>query len=300
MHEATYRGRFAPTPSGPLHFGSLVAATGSYLEAKSRGGEWRLRIDDLDPPRVVPGAVASILHCLEALGFEWDGPVLHQSRRLPAYHAAFHQLRQLGAVYPCACSRREIAKSALPGVAGPIYPGFCRGGLPAGRPARAVRLCVQGMRVEFDDRLLGWQRHDLERESGDFIVYRADGVYAFHLAAAVDDGEQGISDVVRGTDLLESSARQLQLMRLLALPVPRYVHLPVAIDGNGEKLSKQAKAAPVNPMRPLDVLQAVLRFLNQAIPAGLESATLAEFWRHAILHWDLRRVGARLQAPAPD
>jgi glutamyl-Q tRNA(Asp) synthetase len=299
MNQAPYRGRFAPTPSGPLHFGSLVAATGSYLEAKSRGGQWRLRIDDLDPPRVAPGAVASILRCLEALGFEWDGPVLYQSRRLPAYHAALHRLRLLGAVYPCACSRKEMAESALPGIEGPIYPGVCRGGLPPGRPARALRLSVQGMRVEFDDRLLGLQRRDLEREPGDFIVYRADGVYAFHLASAVDDSEQGITDVVRGADLLESSARQLQLMRLLGLPIPRYVHLPVAIDGSGNKLSKQTKAAPVDPMRPLAVLQAVLRFLNQAMPAGFESATLPEFWRQAIMYWDLQRVGARLQAPAP-
>ena len=299
MNQAPYRGRFAPTPSGPLHFGSLVAATGSYLEARSHGGEWRLRIDDLDPPRVAPGAVASILRCLEALGFEWDGPVLYQSRRLPAYHAALHQLRLLGAVYPCACSRKEIAQSALPGDEASIYPGLCRGGLPPGRPARALRLRVQGMRVEFDDRLLGWQRRDLERDPGDFIVYRADGVYAFHLASAVDDGEQGMTDVVRGADLLESSARQLRLMRLLALPAPRYVHLPVATDRSGEKLSKQTKAAPVDLTRPLDVLQAVLRFLNQPMPAELESATLQEFWRQATLGWDLQRVGARLRAPAP-
>jgi glutamyl-Q tRNA(Asp) synthetase len=299
MNQAPYRGRFAPTPSGPLHFGSLVAATGSYLEAKSRGGQWRLRIDDLDPPRVAPGAVASILRCLEALGFEWDGPVLYQSRRLPAYHAALHRLRLLGAVYPCACSRKEIAESALPGIEGPIYPGVCRGGLPPGRPARALRLSVQGMRVEFDDRLLGWQRRNLEREPGDFIVYRADGVYAFHLASAVDDGEQGMTDVVRGADLLESSARQLQLMRLLTLPIPRYLHLPVAIDPSGKKLSKQTKAAAIDPARALDVLHGVFRFLNQAIPAGFESATLPELWRHAITHWDLQRVGARLQAPAP-
>ncbi|HTS54744.1 MAG TPA: tRNA glutamyl-Q(34) synthetase GluQRS [Burkholderiales bacterium] len=299
MNQAPYRGRFAPTPSGPLHFGSLVAATGSYLEARSHGGEWRLRIDDLDPPRVAPGAVTSILRCLEALGFEWDGPVLYQSRRLPAYHAALHQLRVLGAVYPCACSRREIAESALPGIDAPPYPGSCRGGLPPGRHARALRLSVHGMTVEFDDRLLGWQRRDLERAPGDFIVYRADGVYAFHLASAVDDAEQGMTDVVRGADLLESSARQLQLMRLLALPAPRYAHLPIAVDRSGKKLSKQTKAAPVDFARPLAVLRAVLVFLNQAMPPSFESPTLPEFWRQAITHWDLQRVGARLQAPAP-
>jgi glutamyl-Q tRNA(Asp) synthetase len=295
-----YRGRFAPTPSGPLHFGSLVAAAGSYLEAKSHNGQWRLRIDDLDPPRVVPGATASILRCLEALGFEWDGPVLYQSKRLLAYHAALHRLWLAGVVYPCACSRKQIADSALPGVEGPVYPGTCRNAPPPGRPARALRLSVQGARVAFDDLLLGQQRRNLEREAGDFVLYRADGVYSFHLASAVDDGEQGVTDIVRGADLLESSACQIQLLRLLALPVPRYVHLPVAVDQSGEKLSKQTKAAPVDATRPLVILRAVLRFLNQALPDDLDGATVPEFWRYAINRWDLQRIGARLRACAPD
>jgi glutamyl-Q tRNA(Asp) synthetase len=294
-----YRGRFAPTPSGPLHFGSLVAATGSYLEARSRRGEWYLRIDDLDPPRVAPGATESILRCLEALGFEWDGPVLYQSKRAAAYHAALHRLRQLGLVYPCACTRREITDSAVPGVKGPVYPGTCRHSLPPGRPARALRVRVQGMHIAFNDSSLGPQHHDLEREVGDFIVYRTDGVYAFHLASAVDDGEYRVTDVVRGADLLESSVRQIHLLRLLALPVPRYVHLPVAVDQRGEKLSKQTKAAPVDPTHPLAVLQAVLRFLNQAVPDDLGGAGIPELWRYAINHWDLQRVGPRLQARAP-
>ena len=299
MDRNTYRGRFAPTPSGPLHFGSLVAATGSYLEARARCGEWRLRIDDLDPPRVAPGATESILRCLEALGFEWDGPVIYQSKRLGAYHAALHRLCQLGVMYPCACSRKEIADSPIPGVGGPIYPGTCRGSLPLGRAARALRVRVQGMHIDFDDLLLGPQHRDLEREVGDFILYRADGAYAFHLASAVDDGEYGVTDVVRGADLLESSARQIQLLRLLALPVPRYAHLPVAVDHHGEKLSKQTKAAPVDPMRPLVVLQAVLRFLNQPVPDELCGVTLPELWRYAIDRWDLRRVGRRLHASGP-
>ena len=300
MKRAHYRGRFAPTPSGPLHFGSLVAAVGSYLEAKSRGGQWHLRIDDLDPPRVAPGAVESILRCLEALGFEWDGPIVYQSRRVPAYHAALHQLRALGAVYPCACSRKEIAESALPGKESRIYRGLCRERLPSGRRARALRLKVEGMRVEFEDGLLGPQRRDFGREYGDFVLYRADGVYAFHLASAVDDAEYGMTDVVRGADLLESSARQLELIRLLGHRAPRYVHLPVAVDRGGEKLSKQTKAVPVDPARPLGALQAVLRFLNQSTEATPERLTLDGFWRHAILHWNLQRVGARLTGPAPD
>ena len=294
-----YRGRFAPTPSGPLHFGSLVAAVGSYLEAKSRGGQWHLRIDDLDAPRVAPGATDSILRCLDALGFEWDGAVVFQSARLPAYHAALHQLHQLGVLYPCACSRKEIAESALAGAEGPIYPGTCRSGLPPGRPARALRLGVHDATVEFVDGLLGLQRRELQTEAGDFIVYRADGVMAFHLAAAVDEGEMGITDVVRGADLLESSARQIHVLALLGWPAPGYTHLPVAVDGDGEKLSKQTHAAPVDAARAVPVLCEVLRFLEQEVPVGLEQVTLPQLWRHAVEHWDLQRVGARLQARAP-
>jgi glutamyl-Q tRNA(Asp) synthetase len=299
MNRAAYRGRFAPTPSGPLHFGSLVAAAGSYLEAKSRGGEWRLRIDDLDALRVVPGAAASILRCLEALGFEWDGPVLYQSTRRLAYHAALHRLRRLGVVYPCACSRKEIAESALPGAEGTIYPGTCRTRLPLERPARALRFDTRGARVAFDDGLLGPQQRDLEREAGDFVLYRADGTYAFHLASAVDDGEQGITDVVRGADLLESSARQIHVLHLLGLPVPRYIHLPVAVDRNGEKLSKQTGATPVDTTRAVAVLQAVWQFLNQGTGVELEGAAVRDFWHQAIANWELPRVGRRREAPAP-
>jgi glutamyl-Q tRNA(Asp) synthetase len=156
------------------------------------------------------------------------------------------------------------------------------------------------MRIDFHDRLLGPQHLDLEREVGDFILYRADGVYAFHLASAVDDGEYGITDVVRGADLLESSARQIQLLRLLGLPVPHYVHLPVAVDQHGEKLSKQTKAAPVDPTRPLLVLRAVLRFLNHAVPDDVAEATVPDLWRYAVDHWDLQQVGPRLQGSAVD
>jgi len=202
--------------------------------------------------------------------------------------------------YPCACSRKEISESSLPGRELKIYPGLCRERLPSGRRARALRLKVEGMSVEFEDGLLGPQWHDLEREYGDFVLYRADGVYAFHLASAVDDAEYGITDVVRGADLLESSARQLKLIRLLGHRAPRYVHLPVAVDRRGQKLSKQTKAMPVDPARPLAVLGAVLRFLNQPTEVDPGHATLSEFWRHAILRWDLRRVGARLTGPTPD
>lgn len=285
-----YRGRFAPTPSGPLHFGSIVAAVGSYVEARTHGGEWHLRIDDLDPPRVVQGAVDSILRCLEQLGFEWDGPVIYQSQRAPAYHAALHQLRQHGMVYPCACSRKEIAEHAVMGVEGPVYPGTCRDGMPPGREARAVRLRTAGARVAFEDAVLGPQGRDIEREAGDFVLYRADGVFAFHLASAVDDGELGMTDIVRGADLLESSARQIYVLRLLGLPVPRYAHLPIAVNASGEKLSKQTLAEAIDPRDPGRVLVPALRFLGQAPPQELSGENTHVLWDWATTNWRLDRV----------
>ncbi|MGH8679560.1 MAG: tRNA glutamyl-Q(34) synthetase GluQRS, partial [Burkholderiales bacterium] len=193
---STYRGRFAPTPSGPLHFGSMVAAIGSYCDARSHSGVWKLRIDDLDPPRVAPNAVDSILRCLEAFALEWDGEVVHQSARTQAYHAALHRLRDAGHVFACACSRREISETGIAGVDGPVYPGTCRNGLAQGRAARALRLRVRDSSLGFDDWLQGRVARHLARDIGDFVVYRADHVYAYHLACAVDDAEQGVTDIV--------------------------------------------------------------------------------------------------------
>src|SRR5689334_5109936 len=222
-----YRGRFAPSPTGPLHFGSLVAAVGSFLEARTRGGEWLVRMEDLDPPRVVSGAADDILETLNSCGMEWDGKVVYQHARHDAYHGALHRLRGKRLVYPCACSRREMADSAIAGVEGLVYPGTCRAGLPAGKTARALRIGTRGARVEFDDALQGHIAHDIERDFGDFVLYRADDVFAYQLAVVVDDAEQGITDVVRGADLLASTPRQIYLQRLLGLPLPRYAHLPV-------------------------------------------------------------------------
>ncbi|MGC1518608.1 MAG: tRNA glutamyl-Q(34) synthetase GluQRS, partial [Azonexus sp.] len=210
-----YRGRFAPSPTGPLHFGSLVAAVGSYLDARSIGGEWLVRREDLDTPRNVPGAADDILKTLEAFGFEWDGAVLWQSRRFAAYGAALEQLKAAGLAYGCACSRKEIADSApRPAVDGGLaYPGTCRNGLPYGRAVRAWRLRVSDAETSFADRLQGRQAQNLERDVGDFVLLRADGLYAYQLAVAVDDEFQGISDVVRGADLIASTPRQIWLQR---------------------------------------------------------------------------------------
>jgi glutamyl-Q tRNA(Asp) synthetase len=294
-----YRGRFAPSPTGPLHFGSLVAAVGSFLEARSRGGAWLVRIDDLDPPRVVPGAADDILRTLEACGMGWDGAVVHQSMRSDAYHCAVHRLRSRDLVYPCACSRREIAESALPGLEGYVYPGTCRGGIRAGRGARALRVITQHASVSFEDRLQGRVEQDLERESGDFVLYRADRVYAYQLAAAVDDAEQGITDVVRGADLLASTPRQIYLQRLLGLPTPRYAHLPVAVDARGEKLSKQTHAAPLDRRAPLPALVAALAFLGHAPPRDAIGPGIGGFWRWAIPNWNLSRVPRVASSPVP-
>jgi glutamyl-Q tRNA(Asp) synthetase len=289
-HSTSYRGRFAPSPTGPLHFGSLVAAVGSFLQAKSRGGEWLVRMEDLDPPREVPGAADEILHTLEAFGLHWDGAVMYQSRRHGVYEAALKMLERLDAIYPCACSRCEIADSSVNGVDGPVYPGTCRAGLPAGRAARAWRVRVNGRAVEFVDAVQGRVARDLAADFGDFVVRRADGYFAYQLAVVVDDAEQGISEIVRGADLIESTPRQMHLQDLLGLPTPDYLHLPVALSQQREKLSKQTFATPLDATRPLPALLRVLDFLGQEVSPNLADGSLQDFWRWAVTHWDAGRV----------
>ena len=298
MHPS-HRGRFAPSPTGPLHFGSLVAAVGSYLEARANGGAWLVRIDDLDPPRVVPGAAEDILATLDACGMIPDEHVVYQSTRSDAYHAAVHALRQHGLVYACACSRREIADSGVAGIEGYVYPGTCREGLPAGRAARAWRVRTQGASVAFDDLVQGRIASDLEKEIGDFVLYRADRVYAYQLAVAVDDAEEGITDIVRGADLLDSTARQIHLQRLLGLSTPRYAHLPVAVNEHGEKLSKQTHAAPVDRSRAAAAIVDALRFLGQAPPAELARVPVRDVWDWALASWSLARVPRVRSFPSP-
>ena len=293
-----YRGRFAPSPTGPLHFGSLVAAVGSYLEARIHRGEWLVRIEDLDPPRTVPGAADDILRTLDACGMHWDGEVIYQSARDDAYHAALHELKQRSLVYPCACSRREIADSAVSGIEGYVYPGTCRVGLPPGKTARALRLDTRGARTTFDDALHGRIKQDLEAEIGDFVVYRADRVYAYQLAVVVDDAEQGITDVVRGADLLDSTPRQIYLQRLLGLATPRYVHLPVAVNENGEKLSKQTLAPAIDPQRPVPQLAAALRFLGHE-PPHVGDHEVRSLWQWAQENWNAARLPRARTLPAP-
>jgi glutamyl-Q tRNA(Asp) synthetase len=291
---APYRGRFAPSPTGPLHFGSLVAAVGSYLDARANDGEWLVRIEDTDIPRTAPGAADGILRTLEGFGFEWDGEVVLQSQRLDRYHSELVRLQLAGLVYPCSCSRSEIATSAARHSVdgGLLYPGTCRAGLRDGAAARAWRLRVPDQEFVFQDRIQGEARQNLEHDVGDFILLRADGQYAYQIAAVIDDAAQGVNSVVRGVDLLDSTARQIWLLRCLGLPVPCYAHLPVAINPAGEKLSKQTRAPAVNPAQGVGMLSRVLRFLGQPVPEEMEKMPLDDFWRWAIGAWNLSRVPA--------
>lgn len=293
-----YRGRFAPSPTGPLHFGSLVAAVGSYCEARAHQGEWLLRIEDLDRPRAAPGAQDAILRALERFGFEWQGAVMHQSERGAAYLGAAELLQRRGALYPCACTRREIADSALAWEGERVYPGTCRGGLPPGRVARTLRARVADEDICFCDRVQGRVCQNLAREVGDFVVRRADGLFAYQLAVVVDDAEQGITEVVRGADLLGSSTRQIHLQRLLGLATPSYAHLPAAVNAGGEKLSKQTLAPALDPERPVAALVAALEFLGQSPPEGLARSTLGELWQWTDANWDLARVPCLRTLPA--
>ena len=294
----SYRGRFAPSPTGVLHFGSLVAALASYLDARSQRGEWLVRMEDLDPPREVPGAADSILHTLDAFGFEWDGPVLYQSQRLEAYWEAAKQLLDQADAYECACSRKEIALACKTGGEGPIYPGTCRPGLPPGREPRSLRIRTHAEIIGFEDRIQGPMQQSIEKEGGDFVIRRADGLFAYQLAVVVDDAWQGMTEVVRGADLILSTPRQLHLQSLLDYPAPRYAHLPVVVDDSGNKLSKQAKSIPVDIERPLPALQAALLFLNQAPPEE-EPASLDEFWQWSLQSWDIGQVPRQRTGPLP-
>ncbi|MCU7845167.1 MAG: tRNA glutamyl-Q(34) synthetase GluQRS [Candidatus Thiodiazotropha sp. (ex Monitilora ramsayi)] len=291
-----YRGRFAPSPTGPLHFGSLVTALGSYLDARSHQGEWLVRMEDLDRTREVEGAADWILNALERFGFEWNGTVIYQSQRTQAYEAALETLMRKGQAYPCICSRNEIAMTAQTGKEGPIYPGTCRRGIERSDTAQSIRLLTQHREIAYTDRIQGRIRQNPSLEIGDFIIRRRDGFYAYQLAVVVDDAWQEINQVVRGSDLLMSTPRQRYLQQLLALPTPDYAHIPLAVDGEGRKLSKQYRDAPVDINRPIDSLLQALSFLGQPLPAERPD-NLSEFWRWAIRHWSVESIPAKQALP---
>lgn len=280
---APYVGRFAPTPSGFLHFGSLVAALASYLDARAVGGRWLLRMEDLDKPREVPGAQDAILQALEAYGFEWEQPIVRQSERLEAYDAVIEQLLERQLAYPCSCSRKQ-----LQGFPGP-YPGFCREA-KRDRHDAAIRLRVPDREYGFTDRLQGEYRQQLAREVGDFVIRRRDGVIAYQLAVVLDDAWQGITDVVRGADLLDSTPRQLYLQELLGLPQPRYLHLPLIIQPDGHKLGKRYRSPPLQPQQASPLLLRALRALGQQPPAELDGAAPTQILGWATVHWNTDRI----------
>lgn len=272
-----YTGRFAPSPTGPLHIGSLVAAAASWLDARAAGGRWLVRIEDLDRPRCLPGVADAILHTLEQFGLTWDGEVVYQSERIELYREALRTLETH--TYWCGCSRREIADSSL-GLAvdgAHIYPGTCRSGHPSAR--RALRVRTSHEPIGFHDRVQGDQKQDLERDIGDFVVYRADGLVAYQLAVVVDDAAQTVTHVVRGADLLDSTPRQIYLQHLLGFPTPHYMHVPVLVNAAGEKLSKQTGATPV--LASPQTLREVLALLGQPEARTLEEAVRA--WDPALI-----------------
>jgi glutamyl-Q tRNA(Asp) synthetase len=285
-----YVGRFAPSPTGPLHFGSLIAAVASYLEARTHDGLWLLRIEDIDQPRVMPGAVSLILESLERFGFTWDGEVLYQSQRISFYQAAFENLLRQDLVYPCGCSRKEIADSASHGIDGLVYPGTCRQHAPKVGHPTAWRVKVDDIAVHFNDAIQGPQQQYLSRDIGDFVLKRADGLFAYQLAVVVDDAWQNVTHVVRGADLLNSTSRQIYLQSLLAYQVPAYAHLPLAVNAQGEKLSKQTLAAPLDLKNANSALWQALTFLGQPIPQGLAKGPVADIWAWALQNWQLRKV----------
>ena len=280
-------GRFAPSPTGPLHFGSLVAAVASYLQARTQGGRWLVRVEDIDPPREQPGASARIIEALERYGFEWDGDVIFQRRSRPAHESALQYLLDNGMAYHCGCSRKDLADSPR-GPLGTIYPGTCRTGCDA--TETAIRVRTTNEPIAFDDVLQGRIEQRLESESGDFVIRRRDGLIAYQLAVVVDDARQGVTEVVRGIDIIDSTVRQIWLQRLLGYPTPTYAHVPVVTHPDGDKLSKLtgAPAIPLDEVRP--TLVTALAALEQSPPPDLAAAALPDIWCWALDNWKLEQL----------
>ncbi|MGC4007789.1 MAG: tRNA glutamyl-Q(34) synthetase GluQRS [Pseudomonas sp.] len=284
MPASRYVGRFAPTPSGYLHFGSLVAAVASYLDARAVGGKWLVRMEDLDPPREMPGAQSAILETLERYGFEWDGPVERQSDRHAAYALQIEQWLRSGLAYACTCSRKQLEGS------NGIYPGTCRDAQHDWHGDVAIRLRVPELDYRFTDRLQGEFHQHLGREVGDFIIRRRDGLFAYQLAVVLDDAWQGVTDIVRGADLLDNTPRQLYLQELLGIAAPRYLHVPLIIQPDGHKLGKSYRSPPLEADQASPLLVRALKALGQQPPAELLQATPHEVLAWGIAHWDANAI----------
>ena len=287
-----YIGRFAPSPTGPVHFGTLVAAVGSYLQARKQDGKWLLRMEDVDTTRKVEGADIDILHTLDAFGFEWHGEIIYQSQRNKHYQQALDQLISRSLIFPCSCSRKQLAESESG-----VYPGNCRNRKLSNKDEHALRIHAANIDIEFNDAVMGRQTQNIERQCGDFILRRRDSLFAYQLAVVVDDALQNITEVVRGADLLDSTARQIYLQQQLAYPTPGYCHLPLAIDATGNKISKSEGAAKVDIRNREKLICSVLKFLAQEPPADLSDAALDDIWNWAITHWDIDKIAATKTIP---
>lgn len=282
-----YVGRFAPSPTGPLHFGSLVAAVASYLQARTNNGLWLLRIEDIDPPREQPGASDEILEALQRYEFEWDGDVLFQSTSEAEHLAAIDSLVNQDLAYRCRCSRRDLADAAR-GALGAIYPGTCRNGCDPGDAA--IRIRTNDEEIAFNDALQGRITQRLESESGDFVIRRRDGLIAYQLAVVIDDGVQGVTEVVRGIDLIGSTTRQIYLQQLLGYRTPDYIHIPVITHAEGDKLSKLTGAPAIDLKSPAKTLYAALKALRQDPPSELSKSDLCEVWSWASESWQIDKL----------
>lgn len=286
-----YIGRFAPSPTGPLHFGSLIAAVASYLEAKTHDGIWLLRMEDLDKPREIKGAANAILHSLDKFGFEWDGEVSHQSQRHELYEHYFNLLKNKALIYACTCTRKEIADSTnQQGIDGVVYPQTCLHHPLKSNVPCAWRIKTNSIDINFNDEIQGEIKQNLSQDVGDFIVKRADGLFAYQFAVVVDDAEQGVTNIVRGADLLDSTPRQIYLQRQLDFATPHYTHVPVASNAAGEKLSKQTLATPISENNANQLIYDALIFLGQQPDPEIRHASPTEIWQWAISNWDIKKI----------
>ena len=295
----SYVGRFAPSPTGPLHFGSLVAALASFLDAKANGGRWLVRIEDIDETRCDPAYATDILRTLQAFGLQWDGEVTVQTARKALYGAVLQRLQSQGLVYACGCSRKEIADSATDGVEGPVYPGTCRH-KELSAYGNSMRIRTTMDKIFFTDLVQGEIEQNVGKDIGDFVLKRRDGLFAYQLAVVADDADQGVTHVVRGADLLDSTSRQIYLQRSLGYPTPEYLHIPVAVNARGQKLSKQTLAIAVAATRDgvQEVLLSALRFLGQPTTATANTASVSELLASAARNWDRGRIARVRTLPA--
>jgi len=280
-----YTGHFAPSPTGPVHFGTLIAAVGSYLQAKKNNGAWLIRIEDVDITRKIEGADVDILNTLEAFGFEWQGDIVYQSERSEYYQQALDQLITQSLVFPCICSRKQLAESNSD-----VYPGTCRDRKLPEKNQHALRLQAKDISIKFNDTVMGAQSQNIKQQCGDFIIRRRDNLFAYQLAVVVDDALQNITEIVRGADLLDSTARQIYLQQLLHYPTPDYCHLPLAIDATGNKISKSEGAVKIDINNKEKSLISALNFLGQQAPAELVKSNINDIWKWAIDNWDIDQV----------